>query len=58
MQDKILNANDAAELLTISKKRIEKAFRENEIRARKAFGKWYVLESTLIDFIKEGNSIE
>lgn len=51
MQDQILDAEAAAAVFGISKKRMERAFREKEVPATKKFGRWFVRYSNLLKII-------
>ena len=54
IQEKILNSEECGELLGLSKRNIEEKFRNGEIPAHKRNGKWYVLMSELVEYIREG----
>lgn len=47
-------AEEAADLLGITKTTIEQRIRRGELIASKRFGKWYVLHSDLITYLTAG----
>ena len=54
IQEEILTAQQVADMLSVSKKVIERELREGKMKGSKRLGKWFVLKSDLITYIKEG----
>ena len=54
IQEEILTAEKVAKILNSSKKVIERELRDGNIKGAKRLGKWFVLKSDLISYIREG----
>jgi len=56
IEETFYTSEQLAEILGANKKVIEKKLRAKEIIGSKRLGKWFVLRSDLIDYIKQGRS--
>ena len=54
IQEEILTAQQVADILGVSKKVIERELREEKMKGSKRLGKWFVLKSDLVTYIKKG----
>ena len=51
---RIMDIQETAELLAVAEGTVRKAIQEGSLKAFKRFGRWYVFESDVIDFIRSG----
>lgn len=58
IEEEILDAEKVAEMLNSSKKVVERELREGLIKGTKRLGKWFVLKSELIAYIRNGEKQE
>ena len=54
IEETFYTSEQLAELLGSNKKVIEKKLREKEITGSKRLGKWFILRSDLIEYIRQG----
>ena len=53
MEDKIHDVKSLCDRLGITQETATKYLREGRLKGHKKFGRWFVLESELIEFIKQ-----
>jgi len=53
--EKILTIEDVANSLGVAENTVRKAIVEGTLKAFKRFGKWYIFESDVTDFIRSGD---
>lgn len=56
IEEEILDAEQTATILNSSKKVVERELREGRITGYKRLGKWFVLKSDLIRYIREAET--
>lgn len=56
IEEDIFDAEKVAEILNSSKKVVERELREGKLIGTKRLGKWFVLKSDLIRYIREGST--
>lgn len=54
IEETFYTAEQAANLLSSTKKVIEKKLRAGEVKGSKRLGKWFILRSDIIAYIEEG----
>ena len=54
----ISTVEEVADFLNVNVRTIRQAISEGKLKAYKQFGRWYVLESDLVAFIKAGKQKE
>jgi len=54
IEEEILTAQKAADLLSVSQKVIERELRNGTLKGAKRLGKWYILKSDLVHYIETG----
>ena len=52
IEEEIYDAEGAAEILKSSKKVVERELREGKLTGHKRLGKWFVLKSDLISYLR------
>ena len=52
--ERILTVEDVSELLKVSERSIRDAINSKELIAHKRFGRWYLIYSDVLEFIKTG----
>jgi predicted nucleic acid-binding Zn-ribbon protein len=58
LDEEILDAEQVAEILNSSKKMVERELREKKLKGYKRLGKWFILKTDLIYYIRTGNTAE
>lgn len=58
MKDRIFDTKALCARLGITQETATKYLREGRMKGHKKFGRWFVLESELIEFIKQPESVE
>lgn len=56
IEEEILDAEQTAEILNSSKKVVERELREGRLTGYKRLGKWFILKSDLIRYIREAEA--
>lgn len=54
IEEEILTADKVADILNSSKKVVERELREGKMKGSKRLGKWFILKSDLIEYVREG----
>jgi hypothetical protein len=58
IEEDILTDEAAADLLKCHLKSLQKELREGKLKGTKRMGKWYILKSDLIDYIRSGKGAD
>lgn len=53
IEEAILDAEQVADLLSVSKKIVERELRDGKMKGYKRLNKWFVLKSDLISYIRD-----